>query len=998
MIGNMENKETLIKLFYNKNSCFSNPLKKYKPLIYQYLSAFILILFSLTTTAQQLPFSHLNIADGLGDTVVFSIEQDNLGFLWIATRTGINRFDGEKFWTYGKKDGLPHNLARELLNSKQGVLWAASESGLAWFDGESFQAVPDWPQNTSARAISEASDGTLWVATYGAGLLQIKTGGNPKIINSIDSRTGLPKNRVRSVFVDKDDNIWASMSDIVVKITKGKVKEIPWLTKDSEIRDFYQHRDGSIWVGTRHGVVKYDGNAFKPLDMGVDLSKQTVNTILLDNNGNLWLGTRDFGVYKFDENLNHQHFDMSDGLPDNSINSIFQDNEGNIWFGTYGGGLSRLSTSKVLNWKTEAHLTNPNVYSIADDEIGCIWIGTNGNGVSSLCDGAMTYYSRDDGLPHNKVLSTLIDNNGTPWFGTLQGLSHLVDGKFINYDQAQGMSGSINYHIIQASDHSFWIGTNNGLDHFDGDNFTQFNTNHGLPSNRINRILESKNGGLWIASANGLTRYKNDKFINFSTSDGLPANFINDFYEDDVGGLWIATNNGLSYFIAGQFENWTTQDGLPHNNATVVLPGNKDDIWIGTSRGVAIFDGKDFTVITSKEGLVFDLVNRGAGFKGKNGDFWFGTGKGISQFAADFKPGSTEPPPVHLLSVSNNNKLLSLDLHSTIQQQGSSLNFKYAAVSFQRSPDVHFRYRLAQSPSTDWRETRLRELQINSLAPGKYTFEVTARIGTGKWNPQPSTFSFTVTPPFWRTMWFLALVVVVVFGAFFYRNHRSKLHALNLENTVLERTKQLHEVNKGLEWLANHDSLTHLANRNHVHNKLDELHETGHTRQLGILIIDLDYFKAINDKHGHSAGDVVLKVFAQMLQKVTRKEQLASRWGGEEFLVICPQIDAQRLEHVAQEIIHYCQQLKIIISRDETISLNCSIGFALTPLDHDPNENLPWEKTIQLADMALYDAKHSGRNCAIGYIWKSPLSENWDFEKAIKDKSLAIEQGLLERV
>ncbi len=998
MITIMENIEMLNKMFYRIGSCFYLAFNKSNTLIYKCLLTFVLIPLSLTTTAQQLPFAHLSISDGLEDTVVFSIKQDKSGFLWIATRTGINRFDGNQFWTYGKKQGLPHNLARDLLSTKNGTLWASSELGLARFDGERFHTVEGWPENTSARALSEAKDGSIWVATYGAGLLQVQAGNNPKIIEQIDYQNGLPKDRVRSIMVDNQGNIWAGMSNKVVRIKSGVVEIIPWQAKESEIRTFYQHSDDSIWVGTRHGVVKFNGKAFIPFDLGLDLSKQTINTIIRDQQNNIWLGTRDFGVYKLDENLNSQHFDMDDGLPDNSVNSIFQDNEGNMWFGTYGGGLARLSTSKVLNWKAQTNLPNPNVYSIADDHNGCIWFGTNGNGVSSLCNGQMKHYSRKDGLPHNKVLSTIIDNDGSPWFGTLQGLSHLVDGQFINYDQAQGMSGSINYHIIQTDNNDLWIGTNNGLDRFDGEKFTQHNTSNGLSNNRINRILESKSGGLWIASANGLTYYNKDKFTNYSISDGLPANFINDFNEDDLGGLWIATNNGLSYFFAGQFKNWTTQDGLPHNNTTVILPGNGDEIWIGTSRGVAIFDGQEFTIITSREGLVFDLVNRGAGYKAQNGDLWFGTGEGISRFSADFKPGSSTPPPVHLLSISNNQNELPLNIHSTIQQQGSSLNFRYSAISFQRSPDINFKYRLKQSDTTPWRETRLRELQINSLASGDYTFEVTARIGTGKWNPQASTFNFTVTPPFWRTIWFLALVIAAILGAFFYRNHRSKLHALHLENTVLERTKQLNDLNKGLEWLANHDNLTRLANRNHVHNIIGKLQEMSHIGQLGILIIDLDYFKAINDKFGHSAGDVALKVFAQMLQKIIRKEQIASRWGGEEFLIICPQIDAQRLEQIAQEIIQDCRKLDIVISQNKKIRLNCSIGFALTPLEQNPNEELPWEKTLQLADLALYDAKQSGRNCAIGYIWKSPLSETWSFKKVLSDKTIAIEQGLLERI
>jgi diguanylate cyclase (GGDEF)-like protein len=982
------------------NSILCNLSKNAGKLLYsKFLWLFLSILLPISVlNAQQLPFAHLSIADGLEDTVIFSIEQDSYGFLWIATRTGINRFNGQRFWTYGKKDGLPHNLARNLMNSSQGVLWVASEFGVAWFDGEKFHAIEHWPENTSARALSEAADGSIWVATYGAGLIHITADDKPHIIEEINYKKGLPNDRVRSILIDRNGNIWAGFSNGIVRISKGTIKTIKWHSKATEVRTIFQHSDGSIWVGTRHGIARFNGQAFEALSLGNNIGKQTINTIIQDKENNIWLGSRDFGVYKFDANMHVSHLDMHDGLPDNSVNSIYQDNEGNLWFGTYGGGIARLSTSKVLNWKAQTNLSNPNIYSIAGDDKGCIWFGSNGNGVSSLCNNKISHFSREDGLPHNKVLSTLIDNDGTPWFGTLQGLSHYVDGKFINYGEADGLRGSIIYHIIQTTDNSIWIGTNNGLHRFDGNHFTYYNTSHGLPNNRINRVLESRNGGLWIASANGLTRYFEGKFTNYSTTEGLPANFINDFYEDELGGLWIATNSGLSYFFANQFKNWTTDDGLPHNNTTVILPGNKDEIWVGTSRGVAIFDGKNFTVITSREGLVFDLVNRGAGYKDTNGDLWFGTGEGISRFSADFKPGSSSPPPVHLLTVSNNQNQLNIGSHPTIQQQGSSLNFKYSAISFQRSPDVNFRYRLAKNANTAWRETRLRELQINSLADGDYTFEVTARVGTGQWNPQSATFQFTVTPPFWRTLWFMSAVFAAILGAFFYRNYRSRLHALQLENTVSERTKQLKELNKGLEWLANHDNLTRLANRNYIHEQLQQLEKENNQGQLGILILDLDFFKNINDQYGHMSGDTVLKAFAEMLQKIFRKDQIAARWGGEEFLIICPNIDGDILIKIARETLLECRKLNIVVAPEQTVKLNCSIGFALTPLHQKTTKTMPWEKTIQLADIALYNAKHNGRNRAIGYLWNTALPEQWTYKKVITELDLAIQQEILKKV
>ncbi len=967
-------------------------------LIHQFI-LFFLFIFNFQVIAQQMPFASLSIADGLEDTVIFSIEQDDLGFLWIASRTGINRYDGKQFWTYGRDDGLPHNLARDLLKTDDGMLWIATEKGLAWFDGKSFHAFKpkDIQLGTySTRALSQAPDGTLWVATYGAGVLQLEIGENPRLIRQINYKNGIRTNRVRSILADNQGNIWVGTSKRIFKIKGDKVQQIQWHAKKSEVRTIFQHKDGSIWVGTRFGVARYDGIAFEALQLNVDLSKQTINCIMYDNEGYIWLGSRDFGTYKIDQNNTIiQHFDMTDGLPDNSINEIFQDQENNLWFGTYGGGLTRLSTTNVLNWKTQAGLPNPNVYTIANDKNNCLWVGTNGNGASYICNNKITHYTRKQGLPHNKILSIMVDNNGTTWFGTLQGMSKFVDGKFIHFDQDQGLSGSVIYHIIQASDDSLWIGTNNGLNHYDGQNFITYTTKDGLPHNRINRIIESQNGGFWLASSYGLTYLKGGKFTNWSTNDGLPANFINDFYEDKTGGLWIATNNGLSYFKNNHFKNWTKKEGLPHNNSTVILPGKGDNIWIGTSRGVAIFDGENFTVISSREGLVFDLINRGAGYKDPDGNLWFGTGEGISRFDKDFKVGGSDEPPIHILSINNNQKPLDLNKPAEIKQQDSSLLIKFAAISFQRASDITYRYRFNNKINAPWRETRLRELQIDSLAAGDYRFEVTARIGNGQWNTKPAHYDFTVIPPFWQTRLFIALVGLVILAAFVIRNYRSKQYALKLEKIVQERTKELNELNKGLEWLANHDNLTQLVNRNFVHNELEKIKTKGDVKPTGFVLIDLDHFKSVNDKYSHEIGDKALKIFADMLKNSVKSHQIASRWGGEEFLVVCPLTSVQEVTQLVKDILLNCREIDIEISAEKHLVLRCSLGFALTPINA---KHSCYEKTIQLADLALYEAKNNGRDRAVGFVWETHPNDQWKFHTVLNDLDGAIKNEIIERI
>lgn len=971
--------------------------------LFYLLVLFALILFNHTHSfAQELPYANLSISDGLEDMVIFDIEQDDQGFLWMTTRTGINRFDGSRFWTYNRSNGLPHNLVRDLHKAEDGTLWAASEAGLAWFDGKVFQSLSTdiWPSNVSGRVLKEARDGTLWVATYGMGLVHIKPGKTPEIINVYDKSSGFPNDRIRSLMIDNNGNIWAGDSKQVIKITEDKqITTYGLQGASSEIRTIFQNIDGTIWVGTRQGAAIFDGQSFVPLEFDIDLSNQTINSFTLDNKQHIWISSRDYGAYEIDQNrLLVKHLNMSNGLPDNSLNTIFEDNEKNIWFGTYGGGVARLSAANVTNWKAQPNMPNPNVYAIIQDDNDCIWIGTNGDGVTMLCDGTMTHFNTEDGLSHNKVLTAAIDSQGNPWFGTLHGISHIKNGEFITLHTDDGLAGPVVYHIINANDDSLWIATNNGLNHFDNGVIKTYSTNHGLPDNRINRIFQSKNGDIWLASSNGLSLFKNGVFTNWSTEDGLAANFINDIYEDSNGLLWLATNDGLSLFDGEQFTTWTTEQGLPHNNATAILPGKNGDIWIGTSRGVAIYNGENFTVITSREGLVFDLVNRGAGFKDPVGNLWFGTGNGISKFDADFKPGSSLPPPVHLLSVSNDSEQFVLNKPNSIEQQNSNLTFKYTAISFQRAPDISYRYRLATNEDTSWRETRINEIQINSLAAGEYEFQVTARIGNGQWNAHPAIFKFNVTPPFWRTGWFILLVVAALIAYLLYRNWRNQQHAMALENTVQERTKQLEKLNEGLDWMANHDNLTRLSNRYHVQQVLKELSQSKSALPLGVINIDLDYFKKVNDQYGHHFGDQVLKTFSSMLTKIGKSSFTVSRWGGEEFIILCPATTLVDLQTLSDQIIKKCRTLRIKSANDTDIMLSCSVGFVHLPhFNPEQNKITQMEKVIQLADKALYTAKDNGRDQWYGYVINQAPNDI-KFNTYLNDTEKSVAHGWLKTI
>ena len=212
-------------------------------------------------------------------------------------------------------------------------------------------------------------------------------------------------------------------------------------------------------------------------------------------------------------------------------------------------------------------------------------------------------------------------------------------------------------------------------------------------------------------------------------------------------------------------------------------------------------------------------------------------------------------------------------------------------------------------------------------------------------------------------------------------------HKQELEVTVLKRTRQLEEKNRQLEQarqrleaLTVTDVLTGLKNRRYLFQTINEgvarikrqlrsNSEEGVDSSacgLSFFMIDIDYFKNINDQYGHESGDIVLKGISHILKEVCRESDIVVRWGGEEFLVSAQTEERKQLELIAERIRSSVESATFNLKKGNTIQCTCSIGFATFPfVTQYPNE-VDWEEVVNFADQALYMAKVQGRNGWVG--------------------------------
>lgn len=221
-----------------------------------------------------------------------------------------------------------------------------------------------------------------------------------------------------------------------------------------------------------------------------------------------------------------------------------------------------------------------------------------------------------------------------------------------------------------------------------------------------------------------------------------------------------------------------------------------------------------------------------------------------------------------------------------------------------------------------------------------------------------------------------------------------------LYRKVRNANQQLRQANDQLAYNSLHDPLTGLLNRRSLHEFMQKRTEQGERRQLpssptdGFILLDIDYFKHINDHHGHAAGDVVLIEIGRRLKQLTRQGDMVLRWGGEEFLIVLRNLNQTALTNFTNRALQVIGSTPVQY-QNISIQVTASAGFLTLPFAGVDEHQLNWEKALKLADMALYMGKVHGRNRGYGLV---ALHRPYEELKAQleTDLSMPIEQGHLE--
>jgi len=765
--------------------------------------ALALILTCLATGAQAQQvqqFRNYSAENGLSQSVVLSIAQDNMGYIWVATEVGLNRFDGFRFTPFYRENGLPSNRVNVVEKDRDGVLWVGTDMGLARWNGRFFETpiIADTLAGLSVISVYQDSNKRLWVGTDGAGAWLID--GNT--IKGYKAANGIAGNRVRDIDEGADGTIWLGTREGLSAIyTNGSIHN--WATKeglpDEKIRSLTFDKSGNLWVGTRTGVAVLRNNTvINSYTTSNGLVNNMVKDIVFDLFDRAWIVTEEgFSIY---QRGTFSNYGLEDGFGSSIFNTVYLDEEGNIWIGTFGAGIFRYLGDRFETLRAPNPLPD-NMVTAIRQKSDRLWVSTYGGGVTEIWEGGSQIWNSSKGLIDERVFDLHIEPNGDVWVATRNGINIISNGSIRELSVGTGLPFRIIRTITPDPDGSLWFGTDGGgLIHLRNGQFENITTTEGLIHNTVRAVKFDKNGGMWIGTYGGLGYFKDGQHAHFTTADGLVNNIVLDVLVDDDGSVWAATFDGLSHLKNGIFTNYTTLDGLPADVIYLVHKDVYENYWLGTTRGLVRFrsdqtDGLQrpiFKRYTTDYGLAADELNRGAVF-GAGDTLWFGTVGGLAIYYRDRDPEITHRPPVYIEQVRVFDQTITDFRDLDFGFRDNSLWFDYTALSYSAPEKITYEYRL-RPIDTEWIPTDLRSARYAGLPAGDYIFEVRARNNDGNWSEQPARLAFTIRPPFYSTWWFRLILVAAFLGAVaFVYNYYKVNKQVDLERMRVRIASDLHD-------------------------------------------------------------------------------------------------------------------------------------------------------------------------------------------------------------
>jgi len=606
------------------------------------------ILFIYTTFAQIYDFSRLDNTSGLSNNQIEVIFKDSRGFMWFATNSGLNRYDGQSFKIYRPDANNPKSISSDKVIAIQedasGNLWLyPKDSKYEVYNpyneqfihnSDSILAVYGLP--ASPQLIKICNRKNIYAYYYNKGIYWYgHESGEIKFYSQTKENTGVFSSGEIVKIDVSDKHVWVLFKDGLLERLDKKTEMIDYRNtyfqdnahSSTIIKSIMIDSDNDLWLypgvddkGAAYLNMKNRQWTFLDKEKTGRLSNSFVRCIVQDNKGLFWIGTDHGGVNIFDKHkntttvLNNDIYD-DNSISQNSIISAFCDDNGIVWVGTYKNGVSyyhpnmfKFSRPELFyQFRRGAETFDCN--SLYKDRNNNLWIGTNGLGLikyNEQNNKVEVFKHRPNdahSISSDIITSIVCDHASTIWIGTFLGGINTYDGKsFHRYQIEESDPNSLSsrsvYGIAEDNEHNLWIGTlGGGVNKLNAarTDFTRYNVQNTtqLFSNYILSIFRNPDDEIYFCTDRGLNKIRGGKQpdIVFDTGvirDSLSSIVCNNVLTDSRGLLWIATDSGINIYDpnSNSFEYINSRNGLPDEEIVSLIEDNNGNIWAGTRNGL----------------------------------------------------------------------------------------------------------------------------------------------------------------------------------------------------------------------------------------------------------------------------------------------------------------------------------------------------------------------------------------------------------------------------
>jgi signal transduction histidine kinase/ligand-binding sensor domain-containing protein len=742
-------------------------------------------LISMPASAQY-RFDAWTADNGLPQNIIRGMHQTPDGYLWIATLDGVARFDGVHFTTFNKNNtpGIISNRIGSMVGGQGGDLWLAAEGGriIRYHNGtfETYGEDRGLPGGEPTHGIAADESGAVWVLFLNTMARWDEAAGR-----FVAQKLSLSQVRYKDLRWGHL-GFWGTDGKKLEYFARGRLVEVSlpiWLP-GSSIWEAAIDQSGTLWLETFKGlhITLKDGHAT------IQLGDATLDYI--DRHGHAW-------KMRVGRQLDRSFEEVPVGTnAPQRFSQITEDHENSLWIGTEGQGLYRLQRQSVRMMSKEQGLVDRNVYPIYQDRSGALWVSAWNSGLSRVEAGKFTSYTVKNGLPNPLVSALYEDREGRLWIATHGGSLRIFMHGRLQEPEGPALAGdTLIQAIYEDKEGSLWFGTSQGLIKYSHGLTSTFTTHDGLATNDIHVIIGGVAGDIWIGGYGGLTRLHAGVLASVVAGDLSTSESIRSLYEDLDGVLWIGTyDNGLARLKDGKFTRYTVADGLFNNGAFQILEDAHNNLWMSSNRGIYRVSKQDLNEFTANRHKVITSIAYGtidgmlnaecngglspAGIKTQDGKMWFPTQNGVAIVDPEAVPRNLLAPPVVIESSLLDHVRLANIGTMRIPPGRTNLEIQYTALSFIKSDQIQFRYRM-EGLDSGWVDAGSRRIAYYShLPPGKYSFQVIAGNSDGVWNTVGQRLSIEVLAPFYRTWQFLTLLfllaVALIWAAANYRVIRLK--------------------------------------------------------------------------------------------------------------------------------------------------------------------------------------------------------------------------------